>query len=92
MQSCYVYSLTWAHPNKGELRGSTFTVLSPNRDFRVVGFKNWKHPFHENYLGIGGAKGRFLGFWAVIMQAAFSFFGSEVPGIVRPAHINPLGR
>ncbi|PIL34844.1 transporter [Ganoderma sinense ZZ0214-1] len=32
-------------------------------------------------LGIGGAKGQFLGFWAVIMQASFSFFGSEVPGI-----------
>ena len=50
---------------------------------RTIGFRNWKNqPFAENYLGIEGAKGRFLGFYAVIMQAAFSFFGSEVPGIV----------
>ncbi|KAM5541211.1 hypothetical protein V8D89_005140 [Ganoderma adspersum] len=48
----------------------------------TIGFRNWKNqPFAENYLGIEGAKGRFLGFYAVIMQAAFSFFGSEVPGI-----------
>ncbi|PIL34845.1 transporter [Ganoderma sinense ZZ0214-1] len=48
----------------------------------VIGFKNWKNqPFANNYLGIEGAKGRFLGFYAVIMQASFSFFGSEVPGI-----------
>ncbi|KAM5541191.1 hypothetical protein V8D89_005120 [Ganoderma adspersum] len=48
----------------------------------VIGFRNWKaQPFADTYLGIGGAKGQFLGFWAVIMQASFSFFGSEVPGI-----------
>ncbi|KAI0747493.1 amino acid transporter [Fomes fomentarius] len=47
-----------------------------------IGFRNWiHHPFPDQYLGIGGAKGQFLGFWAVIMQASFSFFGSEVPGI-----------
>ncbi|OCH92807.1 hypothetical protein OBBRIDRAFT_790817 [Obba rivulosa] len=45
-----------------------------------LGFKNWTPPF-ANYLGIEGAKGYFLGFWAVMMQAGFSFFGSEVPGI-----------
>lgn len=50
---------------------------------RTIGFRNWKdQPFAKSYLGIEGAKGRFLGFYAVIMQAAFSFFGSEVPGIV----------
>ncbi|THH31588.1 hypothetical protein EUX98_g2586 [Antrodiella citrinella] len=42
---------------------------------------NWKQPFGVNYLGIQGGLGRFLGFWAVLMQASFSFFGSEVPGI-----------
>ncbi|OBZ71741.1 Lysine-specific permease [Grifola frondosa] len=47
----------------------------------VIGFKNWSQPFAASYLGITGMKGRFLGFWAVLMQAAFSFFGSEVPGI-----------
>ncbi|GJE92577.1 amino acid permease-domain-containing protein [Phanerochaete sordida] len=44
-------------------------------------FDTWKEPFAESYLGITGSFGRFLGFWAVLMQAAFSFFGSEVPGI-----------
>ncbi|KAM5541192.1 hypothetical protein V8D89_005121 [Ganoderma adspersum] len=48
----------------------------------LIGFRNWKHqPFADNYLGVEGAKGRFLGFYAVLMQAAFSFCGSEVPGI-----------
>ncbi|OJT02167.1 hypothetical protein TRAPUB_7282 [Trametes pubescens] len=48
----------------------------------TIGFRYWKEqPFAETYLGIGGAKGQFLGFWAVLMQASFSFFGSEVPGI-----------
>ncbi|KAH9919155.1 amino acid permease-domain-containing protein [Epithele typhae] len=48
----------------------------------VIGLHNWiEQPFAKEYLGIGGALGRFLGFYAVIMQASFSFFGSEVPGI-----------
>ncbi|KAI0823275.1 amino acid permease-domain-containing protein [Trametes gibbosa] len=48
----------------------------------TIGFKYWsEQPFAPSYLGIGGSKGRLLGFWAVIMQASFSFFGSEVPGI-----------
>ncbi|GBE85477.1 Arginine permease CAN1 [Sparassis crispa] len=46
-----------------------------------IGLKNWQHPFAPSYLGITGPKGRFLGFWSVLMQAMFSFFGSEVPGI-----------
>ena len=56
------------------------------RDFcyiRFIGFKHWSTPFANEYLGVKGALGRFLGFWAVLMQASFSFFGSEVPGIVR---------
>lgn len=51
---------------------------------RRIGFRYWKNPgpFAVNYLGIPGVTGRFLGFWAVLMQAAYSFTGSEVPGIV----------
>lgn len=50
---------------------------------RTIGFRTWKEqPFAHSYLGIDGPKGQFLGFWAVLMQASFSFFGSEVPGIV----------
>ena len=31
--------------------------------------------------GIPGAKGRFLGFWAVLMQAAFSFIGTKIVAV-----------
>lgn len=41
-------------------------------------------PFNS-YLDIKGVKGNFLGFWAVLMQASFSFFGSECAGIVSPS-------
>lgn len=41
----------------------------------------WDPPFSQ-YLNIPGAWGRFLGFWAVFMQAAFSFFGTEIPSVI----------
>ena len=31
--------------------------------------------------GIPGSKGRFLGFWAVLAQAAFSFIGTEIVAV-----------
>jgi amino acid transporter len=42
-----------------------------------IGFKYWKDPGpftdpDKPYLGLSGATGRFLGFWAVLTQAAFS--------------------
>ncbi|KAH9948277.1 amino acid permease-domain-containing protein [Amylocystis lapponica] len=47
-----------------------------------IGFRYWHEPGpFAQYFDIPGATGRFLGFWAVLMQASFSFFGSEVPGI-----------
>ncbi|EJF55433.1 hypothetical protein DICSQDRAFT_130608 [Dichomitus squalens LYAD-421 SS1] len=47
-----------------------------------LGFRYWKErPFPDKYLGTTGTSGHFLGFWAVIMQASFSFSGSEFPGI-----------
>lgn len=56
-----------------------------------IGFHTWKQsPFNNNYLNIGGHKGAFLGFVSVLMQASFSFFGSEVPGIVCPIVIDDL--
>jgi hypothetical protein len=58
---------------------------SINQSFPIIrfhGLESWAHPFsQEPYLGIQGPWGRFLGFWAALMQAGFSFFGSEVPGI-----------
>ena len=55
------------------------TITSP------IGIRNWQeHPFPDSYLGIKDWRlGQFLGFWTVIMQASFSFSGSEAPGIVR---------
>jgi amino acid permease len=44
----------------------------PNHD--RLGFRYWKNPGpFVQYHGISGAKGRFLGWWAVMTQAAFSF-------------------
>jgi amino acid permease len=36
--------------------------------------------FQVQHLGIGGSTGRFLGFWAVLIQAAFSYIGTEIVG------------
>jgi yeast amino acid transporter len=62
-------------------RCSMLHRMSTNHEHRFYGVENWKEPFAESYMEIKGAKGHFLGFWAVLMQAGFSFFGSEVPGI-----------
>ncbi|KAJ7507445.1 amino acid permease [Mycena galericulata] len=44
----------------------------PNHD--RLGFRYWKHPGpFVQYDNIGGAKGQFLGWWAVMTQAAFSY-------------------
>lgn len=61
------------------IRRYIFVLTAPSR---FIGFKHWSTPFAQDYLGVTGPLGQFLGFWAVLMQAAFSFFGSEVPGIV----------
>ena len=43
-----------------------------------LGFRYWKHPGPFNqFNNIPGAKGRFLAWWAVMSQAAFSFVGTE---------------
>ena len=44
-----------------------------------IGFRYWLNPGpFVQFDGIAGAKGRFLGFWAVLTQAAFSFIGTEI--------------
>ncbi|KAI5120927.1 hypothetical protein M0805_002907 [Coniferiporia weirii] len=60
----------------------------PNHD--RLGFRYWKNPgpfvqFHN----IGGATGRFLGWWAVMTQAAFSFIGTEIVAIAAGEAKNP---
>ncbi|KAG5328358.1 hypothetical protein C0989_010556, partial [Termitomyces sp. Mn162] len=49
----------------------------PNHD--RIGFRHWKHPGPFNqFADIQGSEGRFLAWWAVMTQAAFSFIGTEI--------------
>jgi hypothetical protein len=49
-----------------------------------IGFRYWKNPGpFVQFDGIAGAKGRFLGFVRVLLQAAFSFIGTEVVTVCR---------
>ncbi|KAI0661389.1 amino acid permease [Cubamyces menziesii] len=60
----------------------------PNHD--RIGFRYWKHPGpFVQYDRIEGAKGRFLGWSAVMAQAAFSFIGTEVVAIAGAEVRNP---
>ncbi|EJD00917.1 amino acid permease [Fomitiporia mediterranea MF3/22] len=60
----------------------------PNHD--RIGFRYWKNPgpFHQ-FNDIGGSEGRFLGWWAVMTQAAFSFIGTEIVAIAAGEAKNP---
>ncbi|KAH7883763.1 amino acid permease [Phlebopus sp. FC_14] len=60
----------------------------PNHD--RIGFRYWKNPGpFVQYKDISGAKGRFLGWWAVMTQAAFSFIGTEIVAIAAGEAKNP---
>ncbi|KAJ3545067.1 hypothetical protein NMY22_g2575 [Coprinellus aureogranulatus] len=60
----------------------------PNHD--RLGFRYWKNPgAFVQFNGIEGAKGRFLGWWAVMTQAAFSFIGTEIVAIAAAEAKNP---
>ncbi|KAJ3552067.1 hypothetical protein NM688_g4353 [Phlebia brevispora] len=60
----------------------------PNHD--RIGFRYWKHPGpFAQFDGIGGSKGRFLAWWAVMTQAAFSFIGTEIVAIAGGEAKNP---
>ncbi|KAH9849824.1 amino acid permease [Lenzites betulinus] len=60
----------------------------PNHD--RIGFRYWKNPGpFVQYDGIGGAKGQFLGWFAVLTQAAFSFIGTEIVAIAAGEAKNP---
>ncbi|KAJ7276106.1 amino acid permease-domain-containing protein [Mycena haematopus] len=53
-------------------------------------FRYWKHPGpFVQYNNIAGAKGRFLGWWAVMTQAAFSYIGTEIVAIAAGEAKNP---
>ncbi|GAA5910529.1 hypothetical protein JCM5296_003688 [Sporobolomyces johnsonii] len=52
----------------------------PNGEY--IGTKYWRDPgAMVQYLGLEGATGRFLGFWAVLIQASFSYIGTEIVAI-----------
>ncbi|GAA5831271.1 hypothetical protein JCM11251_007815 [Rhodosporidiobolus azoricus] len=56
----------------------------------VIGGMNWRDPgAFVQYLGISGSLGRFLGFWSVLTQAAYSFGGSEVVALAAAETKNP---
>ena len=47
-----------------------------------IGFRYWKKPGpFVQYEGISGRGGQFLGFWAVLTQAAFSYIGTEIVAV-----------
>lgn len=55
-----------------------------------IGFRYWKHPGpFAQFNGISGSKGRFLGWWAVMSQAAFSYIGTEIVAIAAGEAKNP---
>ncbi|KAK0549991.1 hypothetical protein OC846_002608 [Tilletia horrida] len=54
------------------------------------GFQYWKNPGpFVQYLGIEGAWGRFLGFWSVLINAGFSFIGTEIVAMAAAEARNP---
>ncbi|KAI0088059.1 amino acid permease [Irpex rosettiformis] len=60
----------------------------PNHD--RLGFRYWKHPGpFVQFEHIGGSKGRFLGWFAVLTNAAFSFIGTEIVAITSGEAKNP---
>ncbi|RPD59742.1 hypothetical protein L227DRAFT_575736 [Lentinus tigrinus ALCF2SS1-6] len=60
----------------------------PNHD--RIGFRYWKNPGpFVQFQGIAGAKGRFMGWLAVMPQAAFAYVGTEIVAIAGAEVKNP---
>jgi amino acid transporter len=56
----------------------------------TIGFRFWRNPgTFVQYEGISGSKGRFLGWFAVLQQAAFSQIGSEMLALAAAETRNP---
>ncbi|KAJ6127186.1 Arginine permease CAN1 [Penicillium sp. IBT 18751x] len=55
-----------------------------------LGFHNWVHPGpFADYLITPGPKAKFIGFWAVLIQAGFSCQGTELVGLAAGESENP---
>jgi amino acid transporter len=64
--------------------------LGGGPDHDRIGFRYWKNPGpFVQFKGISGAEGRFLGWWAVLDNAAFSFIGTEIVAIAAGETKNP---
>ncbi|KAJ6510147.1 amino acid permease, partial [Mycena vitilis] len=64
--------------------------LGGGPDHDRLGFRYWKNPGpFVQYNGISGSKGKFLGWWAVMTQAAFSYIGTEIVAIAAGEAKNP---
>ena len=64
--------------------------LGGGPDHDRIGFRYWKNPGpFTQFHGIPGSKGRFLAWWAVMTQAAFSYVGTEVVAITGGEARNP---
>ncbi|ORZ09931.1 amino acid permease [Absidia repens] len=60
----------------------------PNHE--VIGVRYWQDPGPwVQFNGIPGSLGRFLGFFSVLMNAAFSFIGTEIVAIAAGETSNP---
>ncbi|GAA5923553.1 hypothetical protein JCM1841_002980 [Sporobolomyces salmonicolor] len=55
-----------------------------------IGFRFWRNPGpFQQENGIPGTTGRFLAFWTVFVQAAFSFLGTEIVALTAGEAENP---
>ncbi|WWD19783.1 hypothetical protein CI109_104247 [Kwoniella shandongensis] len=60
----------------------------PNHE--TIGFRFWNETGgFVQYQGIEGAKGRFLGFFSVLISAAFAFIGSEITAVAAAETMDP---
>ncbi|WVQ80905.1 hypothetical protein IAT38_003012 [Cryptococcus sp. DSM 104549] len=53
------------------------TMVGGNPAHDAFGFRYWKNPGPMNSYLVEGAKGRFLGFWSVFVQAAYAYGGPD---------------
>ncbi|SPO06387.1 probable lysine permease [Cephalotrichum gorgonifer] len=58
-------------------------------DEGYIGFKYWHHPGPFAEYMVEGATGKFVGFWAVLVTAAFTFQGAELVGVGAGETKNP---
>lgn len=57
-------------------------------DHTTIGFRYWRSDGFLPYL-VKGNTGKFLGWWACVIQSIFGFMGSEMIGIIFGEAVNP---